>query len=168
MEWRQIPSWPEYEASDEGQIRRRTLAGNGKGLKPRSQALSRWGYAVCTLSRGGLFKKSVKIHRLVAEAFHGPSSLPLVRHLNGNKLDNRPCNLAYGTQLENRADDRRLGVGASPMSEARVAELRKKASLGVRRRDLAAEFGLSMSGVHHIVSGRRWPIKPQLEQKEIA
>ncbi len=38
---------------------------------------------------------------LVCLAFHGP---PEVRHLNGNRQDNRPGNLAWGSRRENERD----------------------------------------------------------------
>ena len=47
--------------------------------------------------------KNYKVHRLICEAFHGPSpqGKPVVIHLNENALDNRPENLKWGTQKEN-------------------------------------------------------------------
>ena len=56
--------------------------------------------------------KKFYAHRLVALAFLGepPPGKYLVRHLNGNKLDNRVENLAWGTDAENMADSVRLGV----------------------------------------------------------
>ena len=47
--------------------------------------------------------KNYKMHRLVCEAFRGPSpeGKPIVIHLNENALDNRPENLKWGTQKEN-------------------------------------------------------------------
>jgi len=46
---------------------------------------------------------TMKVHRLVCEAFHGepPSAKSVVLHLNENALDNRPENLKWGTQKEN-------------------------------------------------------------------
>lgn len=47
--------------------------------------------------------KTYKLHRLVCEAFHGPPPFhkAVVMHLNENSDDNRPENLAWGTQKEN-------------------------------------------------------------------
>ena len=44
--------------------------------------------------------KTIKVHRLVIEAFKGKSDLT-VDHINGNKHDNRLCNLQYVTTEEN-------------------------------------------------------------------
>ncbi|BCK58409.1 hypothetical protein NWFMUON74_61810 [Nocardia wallacei] len=48
---------------------------------------------------------------MVADAFHGvrpPGKV--VRHLNGNSHDDRPENLAYGTDAENSADSLKHGT----------------------------------------------------------
>lgn len=52
-------------------------------------------------------RKSVFVHKCVAEAFLEPRPSPLheVRHLDGNKLNNNIGNLAWGTRKDN-ADDR--------------------------------------------------------------
>jgi hypothetical protein len=46
---------------------------------------------------------SMKVHRLVCEAFHGPPPFEkaVVIHIDENALNNRPENLRWGTQKEN-------------------------------------------------------------------
>ena len=46
---------------------------------------------------------TIKVHRAVCEAFHGPPPFPkaVVIHLDENGLNNRPENLRWGTQKEN-------------------------------------------------------------------
>jgi hypothetical protein len=46
-----------------------------------------------------------RVHQLVAEAFHGsrPDGL-VIRHLDGDKMNNRATNLRYGTSSENAQD----------------------------------------------------------------
>ena len=48
-------------------------------------------------------QKTYKVHRLVCEAFHGPQpdGKPICMHLDENSANNRPDNLAWGTQKEN-------------------------------------------------------------------
>ena len=49
--------------------------------------------------------KNVKIHRILAQwLIPNPNNLPMVRHLNDNKLDWRLENLAWGTRQDNIQD----------------------------------------------------------------
>lgn len=51
------------------------------------------------------------VHQVVLDAFMGPRPPKMVsRHLNGDSLDNRVANLAYGTQKENWADAVRVNA----------------------------------------------------------
>jgi hypothetical protein len=90
-EWRTIPSYPLYDVSNLARVRRaskkRTIA----------QFLNKTGYATAALSvKGTLYTRLV--HVLVAEAFIGPKDADsYVAHLDGNKLNNVPSNLAYVT-----------------------------------------------------------------------
>ena len=68
------------------------------------------GYKQVTLSRPGGKQRRRYVHRLMAQAFlPNPENLPLVRHLNDVKDDNRVENLAWGTSKDNTADMLRLG-----------------------------------------------------------
>ena len=51
------------------------------------------------------------MHRIVALAFAGPQPAARVevRHLNGNRHDNRALNLAWGTAKENAMDREQHG-----------------------------------------------------------
>lgn len=53
--------------------------------------------------------KKWKKHRLIMLAFNGESSLT-VDHINGNKNDNRLCNLEYVTQTENYKRAQKIGL----------------------------------------------------------
>jgi hypothetical protein len=52
--------------------------------------------------RVGRYKKTFKVARLICEAFHGlPKEGQVCMHLDENSRNNRPENLAWGTQKEN-------------------------------------------------------------------
>ena len=71
---------------------------NGIRMKP---APNPHGYLGTTLSIG-THKTNVRIHRLVAKAFvPNPKNKKYVDHINGNKKDNRACNLRWCTAKEN-------------------------------------------------------------------
>jgi len=113
-----IPVAPNYDymAGSDGQIYSRTKKGyHGKRkqyvdwypmvghLGSRKNNLNN--YKHVTMCHKGI-KVCKTVHRLVCMAFHGmPKKQSLqTRHLNGNPHDNRPRNLAWGTQYENWLD----------------------------------------------------------------
>lgn len=95
------PSAPGYWIASSGRV----LGSRGSWLK----ATQRGPYAQFSPGRGA---KSRRVHVAVCETFHGPRPSPkhVVRHLNGNPLDNRSVNLAWGTTAENSADTVRHGA----------------------------------------------------------
>lgn len=104
-EWRVVSEFPEYDVSDDGQVRRRDTGRVRKGWTEQS------GHRTVTLQNPGSKSKRVKIHRLVAKAFlPNPGGLPYVRHLNDVPGDNRLTNLAWGTNSDNQKDSIRNGT----------------------------------------------------------
>ena len=100
-----VPSSPNLQVSNKGRVRsvpRVTTRVDGRVLPVRGRVLKQFtnskGYKRVTNPQG-----SALVHRLVAEAFHGPSDQQ-VRHLNGDPADNRPENLTYGTNSQNQID----------------------------------------------------------------
>jgi hypothetical protein len=70
------------------------------------------GYPFVTICVDG-HKLNRRVHQLVTEAFIGPRPEGLViRHLDGNKLNNASSNLTYGTAVENAQDC--ISHGANP------------------------------------------------------
>lgn len=98
-EWLDIPGMEgSYRVSSRGRVLSRR--GILRKLNP-----DRRGYLQLHMTIGGRHVTR-KVHALVALAFLGvrPEGLQ-VRHLNGNKLDNRSANLAYGTPSQNTQDN---------------------------------------------------------------
>lgn len=112
-EWRPVVGYEgKYEVSSDGQIRTLPrIDSYGRPVKGRLRTLSVVGngYQLITMSSDG--KKAGRyVHVMVAEAFHGPGPHGMeVRHLDGNKLNNRASNLAWGTSGENKLDMVRHG-----------------------------------------------------------
>jgi len=70
----------------------------GTILKPGISSNGYYTVVICFEDK----KQSVCIHRLVAESFiPNPENKRTVNHKNGNKKDNRVCNLEWATDQEN-------------------------------------------------------------------
>lgn len=159
--WADIPRYlGYYQASSLGRIRRCKLGGKGstfgRVLRPGQQAN---GYLMVVLSVG-CKTRNERVHRLVAEAFHGFVEGMEIRHLDGNVHNNAPDNLVWGTRRENMADAKRHGTwmrGAmhpgSKLTDASAiaifVDTRKSA-------EIAEDYGVSRSLVEGIKSGKRW------------
>lgn len=99
-EWRPIPGHDGYEVSNLGRVlsRRRPVSAI------KAQHVRKDGYAGLALHCGPAHRTRL-VHHLVAEAFLGarPEGM-VVRHLNGDRLDNRAENMSWGTYSENNLD----------------------------------------------------------------
>jgi hypothetical protein len=168
--WLPIPSCPNYEASDQGEIRR---IGTKNALRPA--AANRPGHLRVSLWHDGI-GVSHWVQRLICEAFHGPA--PTARshaaHGNGNPTDNRPNNLTWKSPVENAADKKRHGTenigernGGAILTDEKVKLLRlraaelprssggkriKKGALG----KIAAEFGVTRACAWQVINHHRW------------
>jgi hypothetical protein len=87
----------------------------------------------------------------------------VVRHLDGNKLNNALENLAWGTPQENSRD--MVGHGTSTRGERnhkailtkkQVLKIRTRVSDGEERKNLAREFGVCRKTVDAVVVGQNW------------
>lgn len=102
-EWRPVLGFEgSYEVSSLGRVASLPKP-NRPGRRIRATRVSD-GYADLKL-----WARGVSVHRkvstMVAEAFHGPRPAGmLVRHLDGNRLNDRPTNLKWGTYSENNSD----------------------------------------------------------------
>lgn len=103
--WRVVPSHPHLLASSHGRVMiapRWQDVNRGTGLRPYGGAptLGQWDGSRFVYRVKG---KTHKVHRLVCEAFNGPcpEEKPVCMHLDENSSNNRPENLAWGTQKEN-------------------------------------------------------------------
>jgi hypothetical protein len=87
-----------YSVRDNGAVFRYPV--DGKRARPTD---NNWTFGKLNSKTGYLKIASVRIHRIVATAFHGqpPTKEHVVDHIDTNKQNNRPANLRWVTRLEN-------------------------------------------------------------------
>lgn len=110
--WKPVPSLPGVRANNLGQILLpETKAQMPNGGTRAYKTKPRLGSIAKARPDGGHKRRiiqtraygTIKVHRAVCEAFHGPPPFPeaVVIHRNEDSTDNRPKNLKWGTQKEN-------------------------------------------------------------------
>ena len=112
-------------------------------------------------------RKSRYLHRLIAEAFHGPCpDGHQCRHLDGDRSNNAAANLAWGTPQENNADKAAHGT-ASYGEKNPMAALSAGAVLAMRRRRentgdtyaaIARANGVSTMTAYRAITGKSWSV----------
>lgn len=164
--WRTIPSFPLYQASDRGRIRRNPRRWKNLGPEALKPACSN-GYLWVTLKHPGGARRRVYIHRAVCEAFHWEAPTPLheVAHGDGVKANNTPENLRWATRKENHADKRLHGTWQKGerhpraiLNEDGAAAVRLLTDLGWGVDRIASALRVSRGCVSHIRSGRHWAV----------
>lgn len=162
-EWRPAPGVEHYEVSSLGRVRTRLTASGVPRVLTGSVGAR--GY---TQLRPSAARPPVRLHRLVCEAFHGPApeGCRLVRHLDDNKQNNRPENLAWGTDLDNYRDGVRNGVMRELpprkrlFSLERVAAMREAHAAGRSINSLAKEAGVSQQSLTPVIKGHHYRDAP--------
>lgn len=101
--WKDIPDYENlYQVSTLGRVR------SAKTLKPLVPQISDRGYLRVRLTKNKQ-RKTARVHRLVAYAFIPNVDMkPEINHINGNKTDNRVCNLVWVSKSENQKHSYRV------------------------------------------------------------
>lgn len=156
MIWKVIPGHPDYEVSDEGEVRSNKQA-TPRILKPHRQGRG-LKYLKVNLWCGSRDKrKQAKVHQLVAEAFLGPCPEGChVRHLDGDPSNNHVSNLAYGTQSENENDKLQSGTYGMKLTVLAVKAIRSLAKIGFPHKRLAQIFGVNPKYIGRVIRRQSW------------
>ena len=171
IEWRDVVDVPGYQVSACGQVRSvdrlvPCIDGRIKRLRGKTLSLrgSSAGYWTAQLSRG----VQRLVHRLVAEAFIGPSEGRWVNHKNGNKKDNRVENLEWCSPSDNMRHAVATGLTPKPplkrgvdqhkarLNEEKVRQIRTEYANGAGIARLARQYGVGESTVRNVIQGNSW------------
>ena len=155
--WKPVRDCPDYCVSDLGHVRserrgRPRLIGNIWADGYRRV----WLYPSGDGRRERKYYRVVGIHQLVLQTFVGPCPAGCeCRHLDGNPLNNRLSNLAWGTRAENAADASRQARLKTPnVSEEMIAAIRVDREAGLTYRRLCEKYGLGVRPVRRALRGR--------------
>jgi hypothetical protein len=168
-EWKEITGFRGYEVSSLGHVRSwRVRRWRDKRAKtPRTLAIttSHKGYLRVMVQGNEGQGHWLSVHRAVALAFIGepPSPLHEVGHVNHDKRDNRPSNVAWVTRQENIAQRDEAGRGAwgervntAKLTPEQVRMIRLRGAAGERSSDIAHAFGVSAIHAERIINGVAW------------
>ena len=141
----------DYIITEQGDVINRHT---GRKLKPQPNGK---GYL-----RVGIGTKLMFVHRLVAEKYiPNPDGKPQVNHINGDKTDNRACNLEWTTNQENRDHAIKNGLHTcgedcswSKLKQKDVDYIRKH--LEIDANQLSEMFGVSANHIRSIRHGDYW------------
>jgi hypothetical protein len=150
--WRDIPGYEgTYQVSNMGRVkslpRQAPLMCNDgriitRTLKGRilTPCVNKRGYESLVLRHDGK-NRTYEVQRLVALAFLGPRPEGHeTRHLDGNRLNNRLDNLAYGTRSQNQLDVYDYRGYHHRLTPANVLDIRARLAVGETGRALAREY----------------------------
>lgn len=143
--WKDIPGFPGYQVSDQGRVRcfrdfHGNLTNEFRYLKP---LLNKDNYLYVDLYTEDRRPVHKRIHRLVAEAFHGKGDGLVVNHINGDKHDNRAFNLEWTTAERNSTLASKTGLyKTKPIKIVETGEIFNSVSecadtIGARREDVS-------------------------------
>jgi hypothetical protein len=174
---REAPGVPGiYVSADGGVYSTRSPHGDGLLRKVKCAKVT-GGYLIVKVLQDGI-RVNQYVHRLICEAFHGPSRDPLKQnacHRNDIKDDNRAENLYWGSDLDNKQDAIRNGrtipmeqvrhkratqVGENAvcvkLTEEIVRQIRQRNSNGEKYAALAREFGTHPNTIRLICLRQTW------------
>ncbi len=121
------------------------------------------GYLFVGLYKDGVCTKR-QVHKLVLETFVGPRPEGFdACHNDGNKSNNSLLNLRWDTRAGNHADKKTHGTsqvgerhGRAKLTNLQVLQIRKLLAEGATLNVVSQMFGVCLSTISHIRTGRQW------------
>lgn len=156
--WKDIEGYEGlYQVSNMGRVKSFLQRSSGK---IRLLKLHNRGYNSVSLKKAGK-PKWFFVHRLVATAFiPNPEHKREVNHINGNKTDNRVCNLEWVSSSENKRKGFDTGLLSNrnrrKLTYEQAEEIRKKYARGVTKYMLTKEYGLCNRSITDIINHKTY------------
>lgn len=166
--WKDIGGYEGYyQVSDLGRVRSLdrviNIRGNPSNILGRNLLLflRKDGYFQIRLSLNGV-SKPYKVHRLVASEFcANPLRLNVVNHIDGNKSNNKPCNLEWCTPSHNLKHAIDIGLNRrekNVLHESKVLKIRELYLEGMAQHEISKLMDVPRPSVHNIVKQKTWKV----------
>lgn len=169
-----IPNWEGYFATQDGKIWSRVEQTSPKGIqgfvtkknssfKELSGTVTKFGYLQVGLRKGNK-GYSQRVNRLIALTFlQNPESYKEVRHLDGDKLNNRVNNLAWGNAKMNAVDRENHGHTSkgvdrpdAKLDAIKVLTILKLKEKGLSLQTIATKFKVSKKLILLVCQKKLW------------
>ncbi len=173
--YQEVPGYPSYRVGDDGSVWTRWArcprGGFGTGFRTYLgdtwKTVNPWiraGYRSVQLYVGDGVSKRLNVAPLALMAFIGPCPLGSEAcHENGNRTDDRLCNLRWDTRKANASDRVRHGTQIhgerhklAKLDRGQVREIRLDRAAGRCYRDIATRFQVSKTLVFRVCRGLAW------------
>jgi len=165
MQLKKIPGYPRHSLTPDGQ-----LFTDGE---PARVFVGRNGYYQAYLYRGKKTTRHPKmIYKLMALTYlpKRPSKAHLVRHLDGDSLNDAASNLAWGTHADNMEDLRKHREDRASLTNDLKREIikavKKSGSTVEGRKQIANEYNVAFSTVNRIYWTAQDEKKPKKKKKK--
>lgn len=158
--FKQVVGWEGlYEVSEEGVVRSTPRNGNGFKSHVMSQSTDSYGYKVVK-ARNGDRIRTLKVHRLVAEAFlQNPHNKPQINHKDGDKSNNRLGNLEWCTASENIRHAKDTGLQCECYNRIIVEQIDKLTGVVIATypslREAEIQTQIHWTGISAVLRGKR-------------
>ena len=179
VDLREAPGVPGIYISSDGSVySRRSPHGDGLMRKLKGSPDGAGYLRVKEEGDGSGPRRHFYVHRLICEAFNGPSPgphKPHVCHRNDVKTDNRAENLYWGSEVDNKQDAIRNGRAISmdrvrhkrpaqvgekapraTLTDEQVRDIRRRNAAGEKYAALAREFSLHPNSVRLLCLRETW------------
>ena len=156
-----IPGYPGYFVDESAVVYSTvSLSTRTSSVFRLTASLDLYGYWCATLRRSGK-QKRVRVHVLVAMAFHGVKDNPklVARHLDDDRDNNHVSNIAWGTHEENMLDRDRNGTTARgprlrALTDEDVTTIRQRCDNGEKPGRIGKDYRLRAEVVANIAARR--------------
>ncbi len=176
---KKCPSFPGYSVNELGEVYSHRIKGASKGnrfgsfggidysiVRKLKSFKNKRGYCrvgLCVDKKS----KSFFLHWIVADAFIGPRPFGMVvRHLDDNKENNHPSNIAYGTYKDNSADKKRNGKDlmgekgrAAKLTNQQAQQVRQMRKEGVPFKVICEKYNIGLWVVERVVYNKSYIFK---------